>query len=170
MVTMNFNWKPMAFYRMVHTAAHPILPPKWAKTKLSSLYRCWTKWQLDWSSQLASAFHFDSGDSYCCFVIDLLSMLIIYVVKCFCCCQALKVLRTAEYAPYVVFIAAPNGLPCGDVCKTSLFRFQFQYVVLSLHALWRWLTDTSPKVQRLVPSNFSNNEYLLNNTCWTFFT
>jgi hypothetical protein len=29
--------------------------------------------------------------------------------------QALKVLRTAEYAPYVVFIAAPTGLACNNV-------------------------------------------------------
>ena len=29
--------------------------------------------------------------------------------------QALKVLRTAEYAPYVVFIAAPTGLLVNNV-------------------------------------------------------
>lgn len=30
--------------------------------------------------------------------------------------QALKVLRTAEYAPFVVFIAAPNLQGLQDVC------------------------------------------------------
>jgi len=32
-----------------------------------------------------------------------------------CKLQALKVLRTAEYAPFVVFIAAPTGLLVNNV-------------------------------------------------------
>ena len=36
----------------------------------------------------------------------------------FCCCfcsQALKILRTAEFAPFVVFIAAPKNISLMDV-------------------------------------------------------
>ena len=33
------------------------------------------------------------------------------------CLQALKVLRTAEFAPFVVFIAAPNVSSFNDVCS-----------------------------------------------------
>lgn len=34
--------------------------------------------------------------------------------------QALKILRTAEFAPYVVFIAAPSLQNMADVSKISL--------------------------------------------------
>jgi len=37
--------------------------------------------------------------------------------------QALKILRTAEFTPYVVFIAAPSLQNIADVRKTILSRF-----------------------------------------------
>jgi hypothetical protein len=54
------------------------------------------------------------------------SLLYIKITACFCKCsvffvchlQALKVLRSAEYAPFVVFIAAPSALDL-QLAKTA---------------------------------------------------
>lgn len=37
--------------------------------------------------------------------------------------QALKILRTAEFAPYVVFIAAPSLQNMTDVSNSTLFLY-----------------------------------------------
>ena len=42
--------------------------------------------------------------------------------------QALKVLRTAEFAPYVVFIAAPMLQNIADVSEKELYNIYHQFI------------------------------------------
>lgn len=43
--------------------------------------------------------------------------------------QALKILRTAEFTPYVVFIAAPSLQNIADVSKIDLFNCEVKEIV-----------------------------------------
>jgi calcium/calmodulin-dependent serine protein kinase len=56
-----------------------------------------------------------------------------YLFVCFIVCyvlQALKVLRTAEYSPFVVFIAAPNLQGLQDVCLHTHTQTQIHNVII----------------------------------------
>lgn len=75
----------------------------------------------------------------CCHVVSRATFFFCMIGVMCLCFQALKVLRCAEYAPYVVFIAAPRACDLKDLKNISVSDVPFltrnSFLFISLHIL-----------------------------------
>lgn len=74
--------------------------------------------------------------------------------------QALKVLRSAEFAPYVVFVAAP---PLNNVADVSPSRTFYTELVV-------FMIVVDCRIRLSKPTNMSNKKLNVNNSYLTWFS